>query len=393
MKVRKVEAFAVRIDHHYKVGGRAQRPGALPGTPYYFEPAWAQVYSTKLMTCLLKVTSDTGLVGWGEAQAPIAPEVVVTVVKELVGPALLGRDPLAHEEAYRRLMGMMDVRGHASGFMVDAIAGVDIALWDLKGRDCGVSLASLLGGRVTEPIPLYISGLRKPTLEGQAEIARRYVEQGFGGIKLFLGARPDEAAKTIHHIRRAAGEGVRLMVDLLWGYDLSEALALVPALEEEDVAFLECPIGVEQLEDHARLARATRVPIAFGENLRTARSFLPWIQTGGIQILQPDVGRVGITECLRIAHVAQAFGRQVAWHVGTCSPLAMVASWHLAAALPSRLQHEHQAELLPAVAPLLREPLVVESGEGRLPPGPGLGVEVDEAAVRERSSVVCSVGG
>ena len=119
----RVEAFAVSIDHHYKVAGVAHRPGALPGTPYYLEPAWAQVYSTRTMTCLLRVTDSDGAVGWGESQAPVAPGVVVAVVEELLGPALLGReveDPAAERD---RLAGLMAVRGHHAGFFADAVAG------------------------------------------------------------------------------------------------------------------------------------------------------------------------------------------------------------------------------------------------------------------------------
>lgn len=390
--IARVEAFALAVDHHYRVAGVDHHPDSLPGTPYYFEPAWPQVYSTQLMTCLIKLTTADGTIGWGEAQAPIAPEVVVSVIEELVGPALLGREVGDVPEEYERLMGMMAVRGHQDGFFADAVAGVDIALWDAAGQASGTSLAAMLGGDPAMPIPLYVSGLRQPTEREQVRAAREFVAAGYGGIKLFLTGPPASAADRVRAIRTAVGPDVRLMVDLLWGFSLPDALAFTAEVEELDVAFCEAPLPVEALADQATLAEATRIPIAGGEHLHGLPAARRCAEHG-VRILQPDVARTGLSTALRIAEMARELGRAVTWHVGTCSPVAMAASWGLATLDgPDPLQ-EHQVDLLPAMSSFVREPLRVEGGSGRLSGRPGLGVEVCETEVRAAARRLCDVRG
>jgi L-alanine-DL-glutamate epimerase-like enolase superfamily enzyme len=386
----RVEAFAVAIDHHYKVAGVDHRPGALPGTPYYLEPAWSQVYSTQAMTCIVRVTANDGGQGWGECQAPIAPEVTLAVIQELLGPALLGRDPRDVEAERDRLVGLMAVRGHHAGFFADAVAGIDLALWDLAARSTGQPLAALVGGDANRTVPLYVSGLRQPTLAEQVDRARNLISDGYQGVKVFLWGTPESMAEQVRVLRTVLGPEVRIMVDLLWGQALENAQRFALLVEDLNVEFLEAPLPVAALEDHGMLARSTRIPLAAGEHVHTvaeARALL----SQGIQVLQPDVARTGITEGLRIAAVACSHGAEVTWHVGTCSPVAMTASWAMATAVPTQRLQEHQVDLLPAMNALVSAPLKVVDGAGTISPRPGTGLHVDECAVRAASTRVCDV--
>ena len=389
-RIDRVEAFAVSLDHHYKVAGRDHRPGGFPGTPYYLEPAWAQVYSTRTMTCLLKLTDSDGRVAWGETQAPIAPAVVVTLVEDLLGPALLGRDaddPAAERD---RLAGLMAVRGHHAGFFADAVAGLDIALWDLRARREGLPLATVLGGDVTRELPLYVSGLRRPTTAERVERARELAAEGYRGFKMFLSGTVADMAADVRAVRDGVGADAVLMVDLLWGQALADATALARELEPLGVRFLECPLRLVPVEDHAVLAAATSVPVAAGEHAHTVAEAVELVRHG-VRVVQPDVARTGVTEGLRIAEAVRAAGGDVTWHVGTCSPVASAKSWAMATTAPTDLLQEHQGDLGAADDRVVHEPLPVVDGCGRLPQVPGTGVDVDEDAVRASSTRSCDV--
>ncbi len=389
-QVVRVEAFALSFDHHYKVAGLEHRPGALPGTSYYLEPAWAQVYSTTAMTCVLRVTCDDGSQGWGEAQAPIAPEVTVTIVESLLGPALLGQDPADVAAQRDRLAGLMDVRGHHAGYFADAVAGLDLALWDLAARRSAQPLATLLGGDGSRPLPLYVSGLRRPTLAEQVAWGKELISSGYRGFKLFLSGPAEAMAEHFTGIRSALGPDTRLMVDLLWGLSLDSAKRFAALVEPQDLEFLEAPLPLQPLKNHADLARSTSIPLAAGEQIHTVDEAHALLDQG-VRVLQPDVARTGITEGLRIAAAARERGAGVTWHVGVCSPVATAASWAVASTGDrSRLQ-EYQVDLVPAMSGLVTEPLGVRKGEGLLPTGPGLGIEVDEDAVRAATIRSCDV--
>lgn len=385
----RVEAFAVSIDHHYKVAGVDHRPGALRGTPYYLEPAWAQVYSTRTMTCLLRVTDSDGLVAWGESQAPIAPGVVVAVVEELLGPALLGRlveDPAVERD---RLAGLMAVRGHHAGFFADAVAGLDLALWDLVTRREGVALATRLGGAPGRRLPLYVSGLRLPTTAERVRRAEDLATQGYRGFKMFLSGPVRAMVEEVSAVREAVGDAV-LMVDLLWGQDLAGATALVRELEPLEVAFVECPLPIAPVADLAALAASSGVPVAAGEHVHTVGEAVDLVRNG-VGVVQPDVARTGITEGLRIAAAVRAEGADVTWHVGTCSPLAAAVSWAVSSTCRTRLLQEHQVDLASATGVLVPDGVRVDDGYGVVPDAPGTGVQVDAAAVAAASERHCDV--
>ncbi|MCL5743862.1 MAG: hypothetical protein M1541_08030 [Acidobacteria bacterium] len=205
MKIDHLDVYTYKLEHHYKIAGRDQAPNRMPGTDYYFEPQWRQAYSRVTESCLVKITTDSGLEGWGEAQAPLAPRAPCAILTDLAGPALLDQDPIASEVAYDRLYHLMHARGQTAGFMLDAIAGADTALWDIRGKHFGAPVYALLGGAFRVSLPAYLSGLRKPTLEERIECAREAVSRGFAGVKLFPGGGVAASAAEAVAVRDAIG--------------------------------------------------------------------------------------------------------------------------------------------------------------------------------------------
>jgi D-galactarolactone cycloisomerase len=381
MKIERADVYILKLDRHYRVAGHADAPNRVPGSDYYFEPQWAQAYSRNTESCLLKLTATDGVVGWGEAQAPLSPETAGSILVRLLVPALFGQPALATEAMYDRLYEMMLARGQNGGFYLDALAAVDIALWDLKGKAWQVPICHALGGPYRERLPAYISGLRQPTLEERIALARQIVEHGFRGAKVFYGAGADDLCSELESVREALGAQAFFALDSIHAHSVDEALRIGRVLDRLHADWYEAPTRFEDLAGHAILSSRLDTPIAGGENLRSVAQFLPWIQGGALRVVQPDVGRCGITAARRIAALAQAFHIPAALHVGVCTGVAMAATWQLAAALPSFLIQEHQFDLFETANSLLRTPLRETGGQLQAPMAPGLGIEVDEEAV------------
>lgn len=385
LQIRSVEIFVYKDDQHYRLSGTADTPGLIPGTDYFRPPTWRQSYSRRVESCLIKISTDNGITGWGEAQSPLLPETPASIIRHLLGPYLLGQNPLERVRIVDDAYHLNNVRGHGTGFMVDAISGIDLALWDIAGKHYGASVCELLGGPVRRRLPTYVSGLRQPTLEEQCTAARRYVDEGFAGIKLFLGYGVAEDTEVIRSVRKAV-PGARLFCDLLWRYSVGEAIRIARVLESEGYEWLEAPVSHENMDGHRRLVNAVDIPIAAGEALRTPHEFQAWFESGAIEVAQPDVGRTGLTSGMKIAGMAESRSIPVAPHVGVCSGIAMAATLQFAAAIPNLSIQENQLELLHRTNRILDPPLAVEDGELLVPDGAGLGVVVDEDMVRGTSS-------
>src|SRR5690606_6188956 len=154
---------------------------------YFLRLPYRALYSAYFETMFVKITTSDGVVGWGEALAPVAPEVVATIVEQLLKPVLLGRDPLAGDVLWNTMYDLMRERGHYGGFMLDAISACDIALWDLRGKLLGQPVYQLLGGAYRDTIPCYVSGLPRPTDKERVELALEWTARGFNAFKLAAG--------------------------------------------------------------------------------------------------------------------------------------------------------------------------------------------------------------
>ncbi|SKA22449.1 mandelate racemase/muconate lactonizing enzyme family protein [Consotaella salsifontis] len=381
MKIDAVECFPLKIaPKQIYLGG----DGGETGVPdYYYRDEYRCVYSRKMETCLVKVTTDTGLHGWGEALAPVVPQVPAILIEELLAPLLIGASPFDSNVLWSRMYDAMRDRGHVTGFMLDALAACDIALWDLKGKAAGLPVAALLGGAYRSRQPAYVSGLPLPTLDERLDLASDWKAKGFHAIKAALGYGVDEDVDNIRRLRERLGPEVALFLDAHWNYSVAEASELAKRLEPLGLGFLEAPLLPEDVRGHAALRAKTTIPIALGETERTRFQFAAFLDADGVDIVQPDVGRVGITETMRIGFQAETRNLAIAPHLSVGLGPCIAASIHVAAALPNTFMLEYQPPVFDIANTLLRDPLVCRQGHYEIPRAPGLGIEIDENQIRE----------
>lgn len=391
MKITSISAYAVKARTRYELAGGAAPVGQLPGSDYLRFAPYPQLYSQNSEALVVRVDTDEGVSGWGECQTPIAPEVAQTVIAKIIGPAVLGQDPLATNVRFADMYGTMRVRGQGGGYQMDAIAGLDTALWDIRGKVAGRSIADLLGGRFASELPCYVTGLRGHTLPERLDEAKGWAEQGIG-IKPCLGFGVREDAGEVEQLRAAIGDQGQMMVDGVWRYSLAEAVQVGRAFEQSGVEFLEAPLHPEDVAGHARLAQTLDLAIAIGEPLRSRYAFLPWLEQRAMAVCQPDVMRNGISETARIATLAEAFNIPVAPHTGCLTVIGMSATWQLASSLSNLLVQEYQPVMLEVFNPWLTEPLQVRDGHLQLPTGPGLGLEIDHDRLLKDVDGVVTIG-
>ncbi|MDP7237876.1 MAG: mandelate racemase/muconate lactonizing enzyme family protein [Candidatus Latescibacteria bacterium] len=392
MQIEKIEIYIYKHDHHYMLRGVEDTPNRISGTDYFFEPHWRQSYSRVSEACLVKLTTDTGIEGWGEAQAPLMPEMAGTLIHKLFGPYIKGQNPLERERLYDDMYHINNIRGHESGYTLDAMAAIDIALWDIAGRYYSAPIFELLGGPCKGTgLPAYVSGLRQPTLDEQCTAAQHYIQDGFQAIKLFLGDDLPTDIRILRSIREAVGPDVTLFCDLLWRYRVDEVIRIGRVLDELKYSWLEAPTAPEDLAGHKKIGEALDVPIAIGEPLRTVYEFLPWFEQRLLGIAQPDVMRTGLTAAKKIAAMAEAFRIPVAPHVGMCTGIGMAATLQFAAAIPNFLIQEYQLNLMIGANRTLSKPIEVKDGTVIPPSGPGLGVDIENSAIEECTTAYWSI--
>ena len=395
MKITNVETFAVQarpIDRQPYWGSRAWgekgRPANSELSAEYPAPVRRRyIYSGTIDTVLVRVTTDDGIVGWGEAKAPVAPQATKQIIDLLLAGIILGADPREVTVLWERMYAGMRVRGHRAGFYLEAISGVDIALWDICGRAAGRPIHQLLGGSFRNPVRVYASGL--PALERDAggeefealeAEARRIQGLGYTGLKMAIGRGIEGDLRSVRRVREALGADFLIYTDAAGVYDRAQALRLGAALAELGCAWFEMPTAPEDVAGYGELARALTIPIAL-DSLTSRYEVAEFIRAGGLDVVLPDVCRAGgITECRRIAELADAFGLAFAPHISIGSAVHFAASAHLASAMPNTMTSEYWIGDNPLGDALLKEPLRLEGGYLHAPGGPGLGIDIDEAA-------------
>ena len=375
MRIATVEAFPIRVprDHH-AARGTAGSPHELAGEgDYRWSKDYPALYSVHLETALVRVRLDNGLYGWGEAQAPLAPEVACTIVEKLLKPVLEGEE-FDVERLWWRMYSTMRVRGQTGGFMMDAISGVDLALWDLAGKLAGMPVCRLLAGANAKTrVPAYLSGLAGDRLE----YAREHFERGFRCFKLYYESDWPALLHLIDELQARLGAEVEVAVDALWHLDP----ALASDLDGRRVKWLECPLAPEDPAAHGRLAKSISTPIALGESYRTCHELAPFFQAGALRFVQPDLGRSGITEGMRIAALARQHGVAVVPHVSIAFGPQIAAAIHFAAAVANCALCEYNPRVLETANRFLRDPLRLEGASYIVPETSGLGVDLDESVL------------
>jgi D-arabinonate dehydratase/D-galactarolactone cycloisomerase len=284
----------------------------------------------------------------------------------------------------------MRLRGHHSGYLLEAMSGVDIALWDLAGKALKVPVTKLLGGQVRGRIPVYASSLpRVQSAAGEegwtelAEAAGKLVEQGYHTFKVKLGINLHDDRYALQLLRETVGPNVGIAVDVNGAYDLALARQAGRMMQEAGVLWLEEPLAPENLRDYARLAEYLDIAVAGGECLCTRWAFNDFLAAGAFDVVQPDVSRAGgISECRRISSLADTYAVPFAPHVSTGTGIYMAASLQWAAAGTNLMTCEWPLDQEAAAEGILHEPFVFKDGFVHVSEHPGLGILVDEAALR-----------
>ncbi len=378
-KVARVETFVVSLPRDTPYLGPLGSDERVDARGYVVRAGNRTIYPTTDMSVIVKATADDGTVGWGETYGIVAPEAVVAIIDDVLGPQVVGRDPRDAVAIQEDLYDLMRVRGFFGGYYVDAIAGVDIAMWDLAGKIAGLPVAKLLGGQRTTRIPAYVSGLPGRTLDDKVALARDFASRGFDAFKYAAAVSFDGIEAEMRALREALGPSVKLMVDLHWKFNAAEAIALVDRLARFDPYFVEAPCAPEDIEGQARVAAASRVPVALGEELRTVYEYLPRLERRAMAYAQPEMGHTGIGQFMQIARMANAFHVKVIPHASVGVGIYQAASLHAAASLPNVPMHEYQHSVFDRNLAYVKTTMRCERGAFTLPEGPGLGVEPVDA--------------
>ena len=324
----------------------------------------------------VKVFTDEGLYGVGEASG--WPRVVETAIKDLT-PILIGEDPANIEKIWNKMMVAMMGHGMTGVVGSGAMTGIEMALWDIKGKVLNTPLWNLLGGKLRDKVRIYAHAT-------SAEEANKRLEEGYtalktGGFRNIL----DKVAA----IRSEVGLEIDLMVDVHgppW-LTTSDAIRLGQKLEKYELLFYEDPVAPEDLEALARVSNAVDIPIAVGERHSNIYGVRELIEREIVDVIQPDTGRAGgLMQMKKIAALAEAHYVTMAPHDGSLGPVAEMAAVHLAATLPNFLILEHIAEDVPQRYDVMDPQPDIVNSHILVPDKPGIGVDISEDVIAKYPS-------
>lgn len=337
---------------------------------------------------LARVSTDAGLVGWGEASTSyghIYPNVVRAIVDDAISRAIVGKDPLD----VRARLHDMKLYVHPwlgwDGVTAQAIGAVEIALWDILGKASDMSIAQLFGAR-REKVPLYGTGTVKQDVDPRwhGQFFDHLLENGFKGVKTRISSGIEADLAQIAGVREYIGPEVKLMVDGYFCYTPSSAIKLAKLMAPYDPLFFEEPVPQHMLPGLEQLCRESPVAIAYGERTYSLSGFEVLVNRKAADILQPDVTVCGgLLECLEVDALAKANSLRVFPHIGGLSAVGLAANLHLAAIINCEMLEYDGSDQQPMRDELLRDPIFdwdhLDEGCLRVPNGPGLGIEIDES--------------
>ncbi|KAJ5107707.1 hypothetical protein N7456_004382 [Penicillium angulare] len=346
---------------------------------------------------LVRIQTDTGLIGWGEGGQYGPPEPVAAVIDHVFAPKLIGRDPTQPVVIWEELYASSRDFGQ-KGTYIEAMSAIDIALWDISGKAVGLSVAKMLGGAFRQQVKAYATGCYYPEkyddlsqiLNSLREEVKGYRETGFDALKVKIGLLdPPADAERLRVIRETVGPNVTLMVDANHAYSAATAIRMGRLMEKYDIQFFEEPVVPEDRDGYRRVRAENPIPVAGGEAEFTRYGFRDFIGGGCVDIVQPDLTVCGgFTAFIQILALANAHGVLVIPHVWG-SGIALAAALQAIAIIPPL---PHTANPIPFVnEPVvefdrthnsLRDNLLVErfevvEGYVNVPQEPGLGVTID----------------
>jgi L-alanine-DL-glutamate epimerase-like enolase superfamily enzyme len=316
-------------------------------------------------------------------RAPLAPQAAGEVVRQVLAPLLIGQNPLNTEQIWDTLYSINSSRGYNRGYQMIAIGAVDTALWDLKGKIVEQPVYQMLGGAFSHKLPVYATGLVMAETDALLKLAQEYYDEGFKAMKLKIGIDAKRDLEGLRALREHFGPELKIMVDANGAYDAATAIKMGRKFEELDIFWFEEPVLPDDIDGLVHVRQNVAMYVAAGESEYTKFGFRELFRRQAVDICQPDVGRAGgITECKKIAALAQAFNVHYAPHAWGGAVL-IAASAHLAASLPNFLIFEVDRMSNPLRDELPVEKLLLKDGFLHLPNKPGLGIELDEKQIEK----------
>ena len=354
----------------------------------FFFSQWE--YSERCI-CVVKITTLDGQYGWGEGYGPAN---VLEAGINLLKPIVIGKNPLENEviwsDMYRKTLDFA-----RRGILVASLSAIDVALWDLKGKILGLPVSVLLGGAQRSQVRPYATGLyfsdyNNPSKDFDKEV-RQYIRQGFKAIKMKVGLGIKEDYKNVKRMREVIGEDIELMIDSNHAYTLREAVTLAKKLEPFDISWFEEPLSPEYYSQYNELRSKTIIPIAGGECEYLRFGFHQLLRNKSVDILQPDIcASGGLTEAKKIAALASTYGIEIIPHtwgtaIGIHVALHFIANLE---SIPGRMMSPDFLMEFDQTENGLRDRLTypkIEMVDGMIdiPKRPGLGIDIDEAVLRE----------
>ena len=381
------------------------------------ELGYSQQFYRRRTAHLVRVETDEGIDGWGECFGPGNVAIANKgIVERVIQPMLLGEDPLDRDVIWHKVYNLLRDHGQ-KGMPMQALSGIDIALWDIVGKVAGLPLHKLIGGAHRKHIPVYGYGMMLKRESVADHIARFRDEAaairdtGFVAAKMKVGLGPQTDVKLCEAVRHGVGDNFRFMVDANHCYTTADAFEVGKALEELDAYWFEEPVAPEDLDGYRELRNRLRVRIAGGEAEFNRWGWRQLIESRGLDIAQPEVCAIGgISEYLRVLALAHAHFTPVVNHVWG-SAIAIATNLHLLAAMPhlpgamvpwepmlemDTTENRFRDELLTEPLRLI-EQISANGGHVAIPEGPGLGVKPDIDFIRAfefggttlRNNIVC----
>ncbi|NLB54344.1 MAG: mandelate racemase/muconate lactonizing enzyme family protein [Lentisphaerae bacterium] len=362
------------------------------------EPFYSStMYFDHRKSLLVKITTDNGIVGWGES-GQFGPAELPQAAIDVFKPLLIDEDPLNTEKLWEKMYCYTRDYGR-KGSVIEAISGVDMALWDIKGKALGLPVSTLLGGRQRESVQAYATGLYfKPgqSLHDYVKETRQYIDKGFRGIKVKIGSNdPESDLAVIRALREEFGKDILIMTDANHAYNANTAVRVGKDLEEQGVYWFEEPVIPEDVAGYKVVKNALTIAIAGGECEYTHYGFKDLIVNHAVDIAQPDLSVAGgFTACKKISDLASLFGILVVPHVWG-SAVAMFATLQFLATIldvpynniPRPGNNQTMLECDQTENPLrdnlALNTLVMHGGNIAIPNEPGLGIELNEEVLEK----------
>ncbi|WP_432710535.1 mandelate racemase/muconate lactonizing enzyme family protein [Pedobacter sp.] len=365
-------------------------------SPYEIKPPEGSDEARGVKHCLLlKVSTDDGIIGWSDVET--SPHVGLSVINapesgsgvfEGIRSLVIGEDPFDVERLWDKIYRGTIYYGRR-GVAMQVLSGFDIACHDIIGKAINRPIHKVLGGARRDKIRAYASTLFRPTTDAMKTACEFYLKRGFTAVKFgwgVFGQNPKQDIKLVAAAREALGPDVELMIDAGWMVERSayDSIELCRALEPYNIYWLEDFLSPEAYEGYAKTkAAGVRTRLAAGEQEATGWGFRELIQRGGIDVIQPDLSRCGgFTQARKIIWEAEHAGVDVCPHAWL-TDLLTASSLHLNAVLPRSLFLEYNVSENPMLREIIQNPVVMDDeGYIAVPQGPGIGIEIDEKALK-----------